>query len=67
MYIYMITKYWEEVYLTVNVKFGRCVFFFFTSFSIFEYVFYFCLAKFFVFVFFFTMNRDCSFKSRQTK
>ena len=65
-YIYMITKYQEEIYLTGNVKFGRCVFFF-TSFFILEYVFYFCLAKVFFFFFFFPMNRDFSFKSRQTK
>lgn len=62
----MITKYQEEIYLTGNVKFGRCVCFFFFSlpFFILEYVFFFCLAKFF---FFFPMNRDFSFKSRRTK
>ena len=51
-YIYIYDyEYQEEIYLMGNVKFGRCVcvFFFFTSFFILEYVFYFCLAKFFFF------------------
>ena len=46
-------KYQEEIYLTGNVKFGRCVVFsfFFHFLFILEYVFYFCLAKFFFFFF----------------
>ena len=60
----MITKYQEEIYLTGNVKFGRCVCFFF-SLPFLSLNMYFISA--WQSFFFSPMNRDFSFKSRRTK